>query len=69
MADPKTEQKPIAKAAPVKDKCGASIQSCECKDEFCDKNYGKGLRVHTKKVKVGKCNGFVCCTCGKSKLK
>lgn len=38
------------------------ILPCICKHKFQDKRYGKGMRVHNKKVK-----GYRCTVCRKEK--
>lgn len=59
----------VAPTTSTKDKCGAIVLDCDCKDDFQDKLYGKNKRVHTKKVKANRCSGHTCCSCGKTKNK
>lgn len=44
--------------------------ACECKSEFQDGKYGKGIRVHNSMQKPAKPNlvtGYRCTVCGKAK--
>lgn len=43
------------------------ILSCTCKNDFQDKEYGKGQRVHNPSVKDGKSKGNRCTVCGNVK--
>jgi len=41
-----------------------AILKCTCDDEYMDKKYGKGMRVHN-----GTAKGWRCAKCGKEKVK
>ena len=41
------------------------IKKCTCKNEYQDKKYGKGKRVHNKFEKDG--GGWRCTVCGRDK--
>ena len=43
---------------------GSIVLSCDCNNEFQDKEYGKNKRLHTLGLK-----GKVCTVCGKIKTK
>ena len=43
------------------------ILLCKCVNEFQDKKYGKGMRVHTPKNK--EINKYKCTVCGNEKQK
>jgi len=43
------------------------ILPCNCKHEFQDKLYGKGMRVHNQMTKENKLGDWRCTSCGKPK--
>lgn len=45
----------------------AKILKCNCNNEFQDKTYGEGMRVHNKMAKAGRVLGYRCTVCGKEK--
>lgn len=63
-----TAKKPAKKeaAAPASEK--DNIRTCGCVNEYQDKKYGKGMRVHTPgKRAPGGSRNFFCTVCGAKK--
>lgn len=41
--------------------------SIKCISEFQDKEHGKGMRIHNRRIKDGKPKGWTCTVCGEKK--